>query len=145
MNQSEETNSQFDKIWDHTLDKIELNNRKILDVASPAVCNFIENKVLLNCPVFCRSSDFHTDEYSFVIGIPQKEILFISYLLNDDLKIEIAQGPGFQSDAPAVWLYDEFHHIDNGFQHHIIFSDGVSYIIPFEKFYCRTTKWFEEV
>jgi hypothetical protein len=145
MNQSEDQNSQFDKVWELTLDKIELNNRKILDIGSPAICNFIENRVLLNCPVFCRSSDFYTDEYSFIIGMPQKEIVFISYLLNDDLKIESFTGPGFQQDAPAVWLYDEFHHIDNGFEHHIIFSDGISYIVPFEKFYCRSTKWFEEV
>lgn len=145
MNQPEGQGEQFDKLWDETLLKLEANNQAIFDVVPVSVRNFIENRMLLDHPVFCRSSDFQTDEYSFVIGSPNtKEILFLSYRLNDELQIDSQQGAGFDLNAPAAWLYDEFHVVDGKFQHHVIFSDGISYVIPFDNFFCRVTKWFEE-
>ena len=145
MNQ-EEQGSQFDELWDKTLDALYINNKKIADSCSTSVCSFIDEKILLNCPAFCRSSDFYTDEYSFVIGMPEKkEVLFISYSLKAEPLISTHNGAGFDPDASAVWLYDEFHLIDSVFEHHIIFSDGVSYVIPFENFYHRTTNWFNGI
>jgi hypothetical protein len=51
---------------------------------------------------------------------------------------------GFSSEEPAVWLYDEFHMKKDYYEHHVIFSDGNSYVIPFRSLYLRTTKWFED-
>lgn len=146
MNLSEGLDGNFDGLWEATLDKIENNNKKILDVCSASVADFIREKVLLNCASFCRSADFYTDEYAFVIGSWElKEVLFIGYKLAGEVETTSHEGAGFEPDAPAVWLYDEFHQVDDHFEHHVIFSDGISYVIPFNKFYCRSTKWFEEV
>jgi len=145
MNQSESQEDNFDGVWEATLDKLENNNKQILDICPSSVSNFIKEKVLLNCPTLSRSADFYTDEYAFVIGRwDEKDIVFIGYKLNNEVAISSHTGAGFDPDAPAVWLYDEFHQVDGHFEHHVIFSDGISYVIPFEKFYCRTTKWFEE-
>ena len=145
MNQPEAQTEEFDVLWDRTLDIMEDNNKQILGICSPAVSAFIRDAVLLNCPVFCRSGDFYTDEYAFVVGCPEKkQIYFLSYKLQSDVTLQTFEGAGFDPQAPAEWLYDEFHNAEGTFEHHVIFSDGVSYVIPFTSFYCRTTKWFNE-
>ena len=145
MNSTEGQAEEFDVFWDRTLDQLEENNKRVLDLCSASVAGFIKDKVLLNCPVFCRSTDLHTDEYAFVIGCPEKkEVLYLSYNLSDNAEIETHGGVGFDSNTASQWLYDEFHVVDNHFEHHVIFSDGISYVIPFESFYCRSTPWFNE-
>lgn len=142
MNQGSQTD-QFDELWGKVLDDLDVNNKIVLDTCLPSVRKFVDDKVLLNCPAFCRTSNFHADEYSFVIGMPdKKEILFISYALKATPHVSIYEGAGFDSTGIAFWLYDEFHLTDNVFEHHVIFSDGVSYVIPFDNFYHRTTNWF---
>lgn len=146
MNLPEEQTEEFEVLWDRTLDLLEDNNKRILEICSSSVADFINEKVLLNCPVFCRSGDFYSDEYAFVIGCPEKkEIIFISYKLNDEVQVAAHSGTGFDTNSAALWLYDEFHVVENHFEHHVIFSDGVSYVIPFDSFYCRSTTWFNEV
>jgi hypothetical protein len=53
-------------------------------------------------------------------------------------------GAGFDNAQKANWLYDEFHKVENHYEHHILFSDGVEMQIPFVFFFHRTQSWFEE-
>lgn len=146
MNQAEAQTEEFDVLWDRTLDLMEDNNKQILTDCSPSVASFINDVVLLNNPVFCRSGDFYTDEYAFVVGCPdKKQIYYISYKLYNDVSLQTFEGDGFDPNSPAEWLYDEFHNVNGNYEHHVIFSDGISYVIPFSSFYCRTTSWFNEV
>lgn len=144
MNQTEQT-VEFDVIWDATLDKLEDHNKIICETAPPTVCKFINDYVLLNEPIFCRSSSFDTDEYGLVIGRPNdKSVLFLRYSISDVVLETNHTGPAFSIEDNAVWLYDEFHKVEDHYQHHIIFSDGIELVIPFHSFSVRKTGWFED-
>lgn len=145
MNQPEGQTPEFDAIWENTLAELEKSNEKLFENCPPSVRQFIDNFIFLNMPAFSRSILPNNDEYVFVIGSPENgEIYFLGYELTGEIKKFNHHGEAFDANAQAVWLYDEFHAVDNHFEHHVIFSDGTEYIIPFIFFHTRKTKWFEE-
>lgn len=144
MNQTE-PNDNFDLLWDSVLDKFDDHNKTIKEDCVSSISKFIDSHILTNCPVFSRSSNLQVEEYGFVIGKPeQKNILFLSYDIVGEVKQLTHTGPAFSEDEEVVWLYDEFHKKDSCYEHHIIFSDGVEWIIPFQSFQVRQTGWFED-
>lgn len=145
MNESDAQSTDFEHLWDSRMDSLQNNFDTIKDDLPKSAVKFYENHMLLGQPVFCRSSNFSNEEYAFVIGKPKEnKILFVSYDLMGLVQEEKFNGSGFASDEPVVWLYDEFHRRKDFFEHHIIFSDGISYIIPFKSMYVRCTSWLEE-
>lgn len=145
MNDIEGESTQFEQLWNSKMDALQNNFSEIKDSLPNNVVSFYENHTLLGCPVFSRCSNYKTEEYFFVIGKQTEDtILFISYDCPATPEIDQKVGIGFSFEEPAVWLYDEFHLVKDYYEHHIVFSDGMSYIIPFRSFYLRTCKWFLE-
>lgn len=145
MNMPEGQTQEFDTLWDQVLSKLEKNNFILIEEEKTPqdIKRFLEEVVLLNCPAFSRSTN-QNDEYVFVIGsVENKIIYYLSYDLSGDIAVDTHSGVGFDINSNACWLYDEFHKTDSGYEHHVIFSDGKSYVIPFESFYLRTTAWFD--
>ena len=145
MNDVEGETEAFEKLWNERMDSLQNNFAEIKEKLPANVVSFYENHTLLGCPVFSRCSNYKTEEYFFVIGKQAEDrILFISYDCPTIPEINQQSGLGFSSEEPAVWLYDEFHMVKDYYEHHIIFSDGMSFVIPFRSFYLRTCKWFIE-
>jgi len=145
MNDIDSQTDQFEKTWNQRMDCLQDNFDEIRERLPENVLYFYEHHTLLGCPVFCRANNYKTEEYFFVIGKQSdNQILYISYDMPYQPELDLFSGMGFSSEEPAVWLYDEFHLKKDFYEHHIIFSDGNSYVIPFRSFYLRTTKWFDE-
>lgn len=145
MNEPSGHDERFDNLWNERMDSLQANFDSIKNQLPFSAVNFYENQVLLGYPAFCRSGNYAQDEFNFIIGKePEKKIIFISYDFYQKPEIEQYSGPGFSLTEPAVWLYDEFHLKKETYEHHIIFSDGMSYIIPFQSMYVRQTSWFDE-
>ena len=144
MNQEITTDPDFAREWSETLDKLELHNKEIIEVSPQSVADFINNSDLFNSTALIRSSSVQQDQYLFAVEQPDaKRIVYIGYTLVGDVQQIKHSGSGFDSGL-VLWLYDEFHKTDNCLQHHIIFSDGLEYIVPFKTLQVRLTPWFEE-
>lgn len=144
MNQTGQDDN-FDLLWDSVLDKFDDHNKTIKEDCLSTISKFIDGHILTNCPVFSRSSNLKLEEYGLVIGKPeQKSILFLSYETAGEPAKFYHTGPAFSDEEDVVWLYDEFHKKIDCYEHHIIFSDGIEWIIPFHSFQMRQTGWFEE-
>ena len=87
---------------------------------------------------------FQNDEYQLVIGVPNTAVYSLHYEIVGDVIVSHHKGAGFDDKDKAVWLYDEFHKIENHYEHHIVFSDGMEIQVPFIFFFCRKQLWFEE-
>ena len=137
----------LEKLWNEKIDSLINNSNRIKDYLPINARKFMETYDFMNFTAFCRSSSFYRDEYAFVIGdASSEEIYMISYQIPKDVNpsVETFEGRGFGQSEIAIWLYDEFHYKKSYFEHHVIFSDGASYIIPFTNFSCRKTSWFAE-
>ncbi len=145
INSTEEIEDDIKDLWNTRLSDLQNNYELIKNSLPVSVLSFIEKHDFTNYNVFSKSNNLKTDEYAFVIGSCDiNEIYYISYDFYEDASIEVVTGTGFTNALPAVWLYDEFHIGKNCFEHHIIFSDGHSYIMPFKSFSVRKTGWFLE-
>lgn len=142
-----ETGDDIDNLWNEKIDSFMQHCQRIKDYLPFNARKFMENNDFINFTAFCRSGNFGRDEYAFVLGDTSAEdIYMLSYKMPEDLYplIETFEGRGFSQNEVAIWLYDEFHYKKSYYEHHIIFSDGMSYIIPFLSFSCRKTSWFSE-
>lgn len=142
-----ETDDDIEKLWNDKIDALMNHCNRIKDYLPQNALKFMETQDFMNFSAFCRSGNLTRDEYAFVIGdSTTQEIFMLSYELPNDAKpsIEIYEGRGFSQNDIAIWLYDEFHYKKTYYEHHIIFSDGLSYVIPFTSFSCRRTAWFSE-
>lgn len=143
MNTTEGQTPEFDTLWDSALDNLEKNNKELVSNCPQVLKGFVEKVVLFNCPVFSRS-DINT-EYLFVVAVPEEQsICFLNYELVGEIKIQEHEGPAFIKDEPPIWLYDEFHRCENHYEHHVVFSDGKEFIVPFIFFNYRFTNWFKD-
>lgn len=144
MSSPEGETAEFDAIWESKLQQIDQEFEKIRESLPPSAVNFYKNVDLAGCHVQARAHNWSTEESMFVIDkFQDKKIFFINYELVDQIEIDIFTGAGFAQDEPAIWLYDEFHRKKSYFEHHVVFSDGLSYVIPFKSFYLRKTSYFE--
>jgi len=144
MNQPEGQTPEFDAKWEAVLKDLDLHNQQLVENCHYSIKNFIEKISLFECPVHSRSVNFVTDEYPLVIGFPEEYTFSFHYEILGEVKILHHRGAGFDPDQKASWLYDEFHKIDNHYEHHIVFSDGLEMQIPFVFFFVRKQFWFEE-
>ena len=143
MNTTEGQTPEFDAAWDYALDKLEENNKELTSNCPQSLKEFIKNIVLFNCPTFSRSDGL--TEYTFVVANPEEQkIYFLNYELVGNIEIYNHDGPAFLKDDPPMWLYDEIHKCENHYEHHIVFSDGKEYLIPFVFFNYRFTDWFKD-
>lgn len=130
-----------EELWNSRIEQLEKNYERIRDELPSNVLAFIDKYDLTNSNVFCKSVSPSTDEHMFVVANQQEEILYIAYELYGTPQFEIVYGDGFSDKLPCLWLYDEFHWKKTYFEHHIIFSDGYSYVVPFTSFYLRKSSW----
>lgn len=144
MNQPEGLTPEFDAVWDATLEKFEKHQEEIVENCVAPIKKFIKNINFFNCPIHCRSINFFNDEYQLVVGQPPEKVFSLSYEIIDQPRIINHSGAGFDKNEKASWLYDEFHKVENHYVHHILFSDGVEFQIPFVFFFFRQQSWFEE-
>lgn len=144
MNRPEADTPEFDSKWEECLENLAEHNNKLAEKCLPSVAKFINNVHLFEAAVHTRSFNFSNDSYQFVVGIPSEAIYSLSYEITADPVIIKHEGSGFDADQKSFWLYDEFHKIDNHYEHHIIFSDGYEFQVPFVFFYTRKQSWFEE-
>lgn len=143
MNTEEGQTPEFDLVWDQAIEKLDQSNEELSESCPVSVKNYIRNESLFNSPIFCVGDD--QSEYKFVVGsVDAKQIYYINYELVDEININWHTGPAFDKTQSPLWLYDEFHKVDNHFEHHIVFSDGREYVIPFIFFQFRKTSWFED-
>jgi hypothetical protein len=142
MNSKEGQTPAFDVVWDEVLKNLDDNNDLLFENCPAPLKRFVQDHVLFNCPCLCKSAT--PSEYQFVIGKPEdKQIIFLGYELIGDITANFHTGPAFELSTSPVWLYDEFHKVDNHYEHHVVFSDGTELILPFIFFHFRTTSWFE--
>lgn len=145
MNDTSGHSDEFDVLWNERMDALQNNFDTIRNQLPYSAVNFYETQMLLGCPIFCRTGNYSQDEFNFIVGKEaDKKIIFISYDFYNKPEVEQYTGPGFSMNETSVWLYDEFHVRKDTYEHHIIFSDGMSYIIPFHSMYVRQTSWFDE-
>lgn len=145
MNQIEGLTQEFDKTWDAAVDALETHNKKLCEDCPAGISKFIKQINLFDCPVHSRSRMFANDEYPLVVGDPSSNSVYsLHYEILHEPVILQHSGAGFDNAQKANWLYDEFHKVENHYEHHILFSDGVEMQIPFIFFFHRTQTWFEE-
>jgi len=142
MNTEAGQTPEFDVLWDNALAELEKSNEKLIESCPAPLKKFINSVTLFNCAVLCSTS--FTAEYQFVIGSADEgKIYFLGYETTDDIIVKNHNGPAFEVSRSPLWLYDEFHKVENHYEHHIVFSDGREFIIPFIFFHYRETDWFE--
>ncbi len=144
INSKQETTGQIESLWNSRIDELESHYSRISENLPESVNSFISSYDLLNCGVFSRSTNLN-DEYMFVIGdYENKDIYFLQYEMLGKLEVDNFTGEGFGNGSNLIWLYDEFHIKKSYFEHHIIFSDGLSFVIPFKSFTFRKCEWFKD-
>jgi len=144
MNQTEGSTPEFDKKWNSLLDEFEEHNSVLLENAPKTVTKFVKEINLFDCPVHSRSRSFLNDDYQLIIGVLNDKVYSLHYeVLSEPVAIQHS-GAGFDPNQKANWLYDEFHKVENHYEHHIIFTDGIELQIPFVFFFYRSQPWFEE-
>lgn len=142
INSSDIPSESVEELWNSRIDQLEKNYDRIKDDLPKNVVKFIQSYDLTNRNVFCKSVSPLTDEHMFIIGNPDdQEILYIGYEFYGMPNFELVYGDGFSDKLPCLWLYDEFHWKKTFYEHHVIFSDGYSYVIPFTAFYLRKSSW----
>jgi hypothetical protein len=142
MNTEAGQTPEFDVLWDTVLSDLENNNETLIETCPALLKNFINNATLFNCPVLCSTKN--PAEYQFVVGSSEQgKIYFVGYETIAEIIVNEHQGPAFEISKSPLWLYDEFHKVENHYEHHIIFSDGKEFIIPFIFFQYRETEWFK--
>lgn len=142
-----ETGTDVENLWNNCIDSFMNHCARVRDYLPKNVVDFTETYDFMNHTCFCRSTNFFRDEYAFVIGnSAEKEIFMLSYDIPEGVSpcVDSYEGRGFSQSEISIWLYDEFHYKKTYYEHHIIFSDGLSYVIPFKNFYYRKTPWFLE-
>lgn len=144
MNQTEGSTPEFDQKWNLLLDEFEEHNKILLENAPKTVAKFIKEINLFDCPVHSRSRNFVNDDYQLVVGLPNDKVYSLHYeVLNEPICLQHS-GAGFDQNQKANWLYDEFHKVENHYEHHVLFTDGMELQIPFVFFFYRSQPWFEE-
>lgn len=141
INSQEEVDQSVEDLWNSALDQLAKHYESIKEKFTDNIINLIEKQDLFNSSIICRSI-FDNDEYTFVISADGDEILYLSYDLCGQIVFEEFFGNGFSKNIPCVWLYDEFHLKEEYFEHHVIMSDGKSFVIPFKNFHMRKSDWF---
>ena len=144
MNLPEGQTPEFDAKWDLVQKELVDHNSALIENCHPSIKKFVYAAIFFECPVHCRSRDFQNDEYQLVIGVPNTAVYSLHYEIVDDVRVLHHKGAGFDDKDKAIWLYDEFHKIENHYEHHIVFSDGMEMQIPFIFFFCRKQLWFED-
>lgn len=144
MNHLGAESTEFDLLWDSTIKELDDHHNNLLLDCHPAIKNFLDKVNLFECPVHSRSRNFQTDEYPIIVGVPTEAVYSLHYEILKEPVVLQHRGEGFDPNSSAFWLYDEFHKVDNHYEHHIIFSDGCEIQIPFVFFFCRKQRWFEE-
>jgi hypothetical protein len=144
INSTTETTEQIENLWNSRIDELENHYSRISNKLPESANAFILSHDLLNCSSFSRSVNLN-DEFLFIIGdYENKEILFIQYEVIGKIEVDTHVGDGFGSRSNPIWLYDEFHVKKSYFEHHIIFNDGLGYVIPFKSFAFRKSEWFKD-
>jgi hypothetical protein len=144
INSTTETTEQIENLWNSRIDELENHYSRISNKLPESVSAFISSHDLLNNSAFSRSVNIN-DEFLFIIGdFHNKEILFLQYEMFGKIEVENFTGEGFHSGIRPIWLYDEFHVKKSYFEHHIVFNDGISYVIPFKSFIFRKCEWFKD-
>jgi len=144
MSSPEGDSPEFDILWNGKLEELEANFSEIKDRLPATAVSFYDKYNLAGCAVFARAHNWETEEYQFVIGKPaEQKIVFVGYNLTSNPEIDMFHGEGFGTQEPAMWLYDEFHLKKNYAEHHVVFSDGLSYIMPFNSMLVRECNFFD--
>lgn len=144
MNLQQGETPEFDALWEATLQKLEAHNSELGESCPVTIKKFLQDVNLFECPVHSRSMNFANDMYPIVVGLPNEATYSLQYEIIADVRTLHHVGSGFDATAKAFWLYDEFHKVDNHYEHHVVFSDGVELQIPFIFFSARKQFWFEE-
>lgn len=145
MSSPEGETREFDVLWQQKLQQLNDDFEKIREELPKSAVYLFEKVDLAGGYVQSRSRNHMTEESFFVIDkFQDSSIYFLGYDFVGEPEVDFLIGSGFAPDEPAVWLYDEFHKKRNFFEHHVVFSDGMSCVVPFKSLYLRRTQYFEE-